>query len=189
MKVSSSHNQEKNHEARSNDHAEISIWLDSYDDMFSDFDPRPYSKRTVSDDFIIQTRKVARDRYGNKITLQLLLPESKRSKEKEEIITRRLQEYFQWSYNQLQTDKQKNLRRGYLLTFAGTALLIIAGYLSLINPQSYILHLLMTLFEPAGWFMLWMGLELLFYLPGKTQKELAFHTNMMKARIEFKTYE
>ena len=31
--------------------AEISILLDSYDDIFSDFDPSPYSERTLSDDY------------------------------------------------------------------------------------------------------------------------------------------
>jgi hypothetical protein len=36
---------------------EISIWLDSYNDIFSDFDSRPFSERTVSDDFLSEVRK------------------------------------------------------------------------------------------------------------------------------------
>ena len=37
---------------------EISILLDSYDDIFSDFDPSHYSERTLFDDFIVQSKKI-----------------------------------------------------------------------------------------------------------------------------------
>jgi hypothetical protein len=30
----------------------ISLWLATYDDLFSDFDPRSFTKRVLSDDFI-----------------------------------------------------------------------------------------------------------------------------------------
>lgn len=42
--------------------AEISIWLDSYNDIFSDFDSRPISLRSLSDDFITQVKKTQRKR-------------------------------------------------------------------------------------------------------------------------------
>ena len=35
----------------------ISIVLDSYDDLFSDFDPRPYRIRALSDDFLLECKK------------------------------------------------------------------------------------------------------------------------------------
>ena len=31
----------------------ISLVLDSYDDLFSDFDPRDYSQKALSDDFLV----------------------------------------------------------------------------------------------------------------------------------------
>ena len=37
--------------------SEVSILIDSYDNIFSDFDPSEYSERTLSDGFIIQTKK------------------------------------------------------------------------------------------------------------------------------------
>ncbi len=36
---------------------EISILLNSYNDIFSAFDPSEYSERNLSDDFIIQAKK------------------------------------------------------------------------------------------------------------------------------------
>ena len=70
-------------EEPNSEHITISLWLDSYNEMFSDFDPRPYSKRTVSDDFILQIRKVAKNRYRKKMTLKILLAESVRNKQDE----------------------------------------------------------------------------------------------------------
>ena len=34
--------------------SEISLLLDSYDDIFSDFDPRPYNQRALSQDFLAE---------------------------------------------------------------------------------------------------------------------------------------
>lgn len=44
------------------DKAEISLVLDTYDDIFSDFDPRPYGERALSSDFLDEAKKAARDK-------------------------------------------------------------------------------------------------------------------------------
>ena len=36
--------------------SEISLILDTYDDMFSSFDPRPYSQRALSEDFLSEAK-------------------------------------------------------------------------------------------------------------------------------------
>ena len=38
----------------------ISLILESYTDIFSDFDPRPYDQRTLSDDFLLECKKAVR---------------------------------------------------------------------------------------------------------------------------------
>ncbi|MBK6275849.1 MAG: hypothetical protein IPF58_14690 [Saprospirales bacterium] len=53
MKTEAIHQQEQ----ESSDIYEISIWLDAYDDIFSSFDSRPLSERTVSDDFLSEVKK------------------------------------------------------------------------------------------------------------------------------------
>ena len=40
---------------------QISLWLDDYADIFSDFDPRPFSQRALSDDFLNEAKKVVRE--------------------------------------------------------------------------------------------------------------------------------
>ena len=45
--------------------AKIFLWLDDFDDIFSDFDPRPYSARELSDDFLDEVRKIAAEMMSN----------------------------------------------------------------------------------------------------------------------------
>ena len=70
--------------------AEISILLNSYNDIFSAFDPSEYSERTLSDDFIIQAKNFSKSKDGNKMSLKLLLPASARNEQDEKVITKRL---------------------------------------------------------------------------------------------------
>jgi hypothetical protein len=170
------------------DGAKISIWLDSYDDMFSDFDPRPYSKRTVSDDFILQLRNVARGRVGKKMMLALLMPELKKDSVVEEYVSQRLHAYFQLNAEQLGRERKASNRKGFLLTLAGLTVMLSAGYVSFLNSESFLARALLILFEPAGWFMLWMGLDLLVYDARKMKKELDFYKRLSSAQIRFGTY-
>ena len=53
---------------------EISLWLDSYDDIYSDFDSRHYLKRRISKDFIDELEASLKYRTGRVENLILLLP-------------------------------------------------------------------------------------------------------------------
>ena len=70
------------------DNAEISLILDTYDDIFSDFDPRPYNERALSEDFLIEARKAARDKNTG-IELHFLIPTPMQDKASEELIRQR----------------------------------------------------------------------------------------------------
>src|SRR4051812_5168600 len=73
---------------------DISIWIDNYDDVFSDFDPRPYSERNVSVDFLYEVKRVCHESNFHINELKLLVPERIRDKEKESIIVKRLHLHF-----------------------------------------------------------------------------------------------
>lgn len=175
-------------EKSNSEHIEIKIWLDSYDEMFSDFDPRAYTKRTVSDDFILQVRKVVKDQYRKKMALKLLLPESTRNEQDEQVISERLHDYFKINNAQLLEEKRKAHRKGSLLTTAGILLMLAASYISYLKSESFYAHVLLILFEAAGWFMLWMGFDQLVYYSGRTIKEFNFYAFMAKAEIKFGSY-
>jgi hypothetical protein len=94
--------------------AEISILLDSYNDIFSDFDPSPYSERILSDDFIAQVKKFSKDKDGHNMSLKLLLPASSRNEQDEKVIVKRLHAHFKDAYEQVENDVRKTNRKGIL---------------------------------------------------------------------------
>lgn len=167
---------------------EVSILLDSYDDIFSDFDPSPYSERTLSDDFIIQVKKFARNKIGNKMLLRLLLPANKRKEQEEKVIVKRLHSYFKSVHQALKSEGKKANTRGLILTLIGTSVMIAASYISFMKPEKYHVHFLLVLFEPAGWFLLWTGFDHLVNSPKETKNDIDFYATMIKSEINFLTY-
>jgi len=168
--------------------AEVSILLDSYNDIFSDFDPSAYSERTLSDDFIIQTKKFSKNKGGHKMSLKLLLPASVRNEQDEKVIIKRLHSHFKDSYQQLESEVRKTNRKGIILTIIGLVLMTIASYLSFMKVEKYHIHFLLVLFEPAGWFLLWAGLDHLVYSSKDAKKDLNFYSKMTTSEIKFLTY-
>ena len=56
----------------------IDLVIDSYEDIFSDFDARDHSVKALSDDFLNECRKAANDKIG-KIHLKFLISKDKRN--------------------------------------------------------------------------------------------------------------
>jgi len=156
--------------------AEINILLKSYNDIFSAFDPGDYSARTLSDDFISQVKNFFKSKTGNKMSLKLVLTDSERNKQDEAVIATRLQSYFKEVYFQVANEEMKLKRKGIILTVLGIFLMLSASYLSFMQPEKYHVHFLIVLFEPAGWFLLWAGLDYLVYQLKIIKSEISFFT-------------
>ncbi len=168
--------------------AEINIQINSYNDIFSDFDPSAYPERTLSDDFILQAKEISKNKGGTHMLLRLLLPANQRHTPDEKLILKRLYTYFKSVHQQLKSEARKTTTRGLILILIGTITMIAASYISFIKPDKYHVHLLLVLFEPAGWFMLWVGLDHLVYSSKETKKELDFYYRMAKCEINFFTH-
>lgn len=79
--------------------ANISIILDNYDDIFSDFDPRPYSERALSHDFLRECKKASIDKDDTGLELRLMIPKDKRNFATELLIRKRLKAHFLKHYD------------------------------------------------------------------------------------------
>ena len=91
---------------------DLSLWLDDYDDIYSDFDSRNYLKRRVSSDFINELRISLKNKNEKINDLVILLPQGKRDTSTEQKITRNLKNYFNRQLY-LNTEKyNKDLKRG-----------------------------------------------------------------------------
>lgn len=168
--------------------SEISLWLDTYDDIFSDFDPRPYSQRALSDDFLYEAKKASRDKSIGTIELQFLLPLSKRSPSHEFVIRRRLHDHFKRHALLLEKDASTITHRGVLFILLGVFVMFIASLILFEQRESFFLSFLIVVMEPAGWFLFWEGLHLIVFESKKLHPDLDFYKKMARCEIHFLSY-
>jgi hypothetical protein len=168
--------------------ASISMLLESYDDIFSDFDPRAYTERALSDDFLIEARKAVRETKMGVFELHLLIPKNLHKPHEEGTIKDRMHQHFRQTEHYLLQEQKGVLKKGIVLTSIGVLLMLIGSILSISAQQEYLLHLLRVIVEPGGWFMVWYGLDQIFYVSKEQKSDLNFYRKMMKAEIHFDPY-
>lgn len=168
--------------------AKISLWIDSYDEIFSDFDPREYNKREISSDFISESKRFARENIKGKFDLVILLPGSIRDTKKELIIKKRLREHFLIQQKYFEKKKRGVLMQGLFFVMLGIFFMVAATFIifKIENPDFFITFL-GVVFEPAGWFSFWEGLNLLIFYSKEKDYDLEFNKKMSKANIVFES--
>lgn len=167
----------------------VSLILNSYNDIFSDFDPRNYSQRTLSDDFLQECKRAVRDKTytGEGFDLRLLVPKHKRNINDEIKIKIRLKNHFLKHY--LEKKKEiKSLRFEGLIWFAiGMTFSLMAAFIYQLR-EGFIFHLFFVMLEPAGWFTMWSGLDKIFINPRDKMPDVRFDKKMHSANIMFIDY-
>lgn len=165
----------------------ISLVLDSYNDIFSDFDPRPYHQKAVSGDFLQECRNASRDKPEGGVELRLMVPKASRNTRDETLIRKRLRDHFKKHHNILHQDKKKAKTAGIRWIATGTAFSLLAvalhGYL-----DNFITTLLFVIVEPAGWFSIWTGFERIFLDEPHIKSERQFYGKMSRSDIIFESY-
>jgi hypothetical protein len=164
------------------DRQHILLRLDSYDDLFSDFDPRPLERRSLSDDFVAELKKAVE---GAAVRLTLQLPRRRRRADVERAVVDRIRRHFHRRRTQLEEKRRAQIRRLVVFLILGPGLLLIATALQ--GAGALPLRFLTTLLEPAGWFMLWSGLDLLVFDLGRHAPDRRFYAAMSEARIGFES--
>jgi hypothetical protein len=168
--------------------SELSIWLDEYDDIFSDFDSRPIVERSLSDDFLLEVRKMVREKPTGNVSLKLLIPADKREKDMEVVAVKNLHTYFRHAALAIQKEMIKTRRKGILLAVLGFLLMIVTAYVVSISNRNFFFNALQIVLEPSGWFMVWTGMDNIFYNTRRRKPNLEFNTKMAHAEITFVTY-
>ncbi len=170
--------------------SQLSLWLDGYDDLFSDFDPRNYSQRALSDDFLSEAKKMVREKRSGKIELNLIVPLDKRSLHNEGIIKKRLREHFKKQYEDLRKQKFKTLKEASIFIAVGIIVMITATLLFLQEEatRGFSISFLIILLEPAGWFLFWEGLNLMIFDAKRNNQSIEFNKKLASCEISFSSY-
>lgn len=170
------------------DASEISLILDTYDDIFSDFDPRPYIYRAISDDLLQEIKRATRDRPSGLRELRFLIPAGKRNTEDENLIKKRLKDHFKKHYIEFNDQSKKIKRKGYSFALIGIGMIIVASYLETFNWDSFLSNLVTIVLEPGGWFLGWTGLDHLIYNLEEHKEDLGLYEKMSQCDFDFVSY-
>ena len=168
--------------------SEISLLLDSYDDIFSDFDPRPFSQRALSDDFLQEAKRASRDKVSGTIQLRFLIPAAARKPETEAIIRKRLRDHFKKHFLEFEKDSAEKRKSGMIYSVIGLMLMASAAFISYYDDGRLYLRMVNVVLEPAGWFTVWYGLDKVFYTSKDKAPDLEFYRKMSKAEVLFDAY-
>jgi hypothetical protein len=164
----------------------IPFRITGYQDLFSDFDPRHYSERSLSEDFLSSLNQATRYLHtGDEFQLAFEVPKSERNGAAEENITKRLHGHFKKHVQMLQREKQRLLQRGVKFLLAGLFLISIAMFVVSLEKNGIEWSMIRVLLEPSGWFISWFGLDHIFYLTQETEQKLDFYRKMSRAEIKF----
>ncbi len=167
----------------------VTLWIDSYNDIFSDFDPRPFSDRAISEDFLSQLKKVSRESSQGVSIVKILVPEGNQKEEHERAIRKKLEDYFTSEYIQLRKEVMSMRKKGVNFFVLGLVLMIGSSYISTLGRLEFTYKLMLTLFEPGGWFFFWTGLDIIRSSFSKKGNEIGFYEKLKNVHVEFNPYK
>lgn len=135
----------------------IDIALDSYDDLFSDFDISSYAKRELSEDFVKELiKRASTEQYDSKsFQITLSIPASKRDQSAERIIHRRIKQHFVRRVEALDRDIKAHQNRGIKYIIIGSLIIIFDIFLP--TDVSFV-YAISNILLVAGWFGVWTGI-------------------------------
>ena len=166
----------------------ISVHVDRYSFIFSDFDPRPFSQRTLSEDFLREVKRFTLETKTGLLELRFLVPEKQRSQQIEGVIKKRLKEHFKNHALELRKEKHEIVRNGIIVATVGFGALAAATFIAYSKEISLLKTALLIVLEPVGWFSFWYALDSIFYGLKEKKSESEFNDKMSKAEIVFESY-
>jgi len=174
----------KNSEKVSAIFSSADFWLDKYQEMFSDFDPAPFERRMISEDFIEAVTRRFPEGSEEEIHFRISVPKAERSTKTEAVIVKRLKSYFRKMADRQEKSLRADQKRGAIYFVAGCVLLLTFVWVGL-NMESVISQLLGVVFLPLGWFGVWEGTSRILSAPERYQKKLSLYQKLAGAKYEF----
>ncbi len=169
---------------------EITIMLDTYDDIFSDFDPRPYQERQLSEDFLKEIqRRYMEDKKG-RFEVRFTIPAAERDVNEEALIKRRLREHFAFMGAREKELIRATKMRGYLYILVGTLVLLgdVTAFFVL-NETSLLYQILSIMLVPAGWYGTFTGIGKVVDEPFEAAEQKKVFEKFEKAAFIFMSEE
>lgn len=163
----------------------IEISLDKYEDIYNEWDPTPFKKRDIEEEFIKYVIDSSTDipmRYN--LDLYLYLPESMYDEKKEKNAKAAMKSYFNYLLDRNKRTLTNSIVRCLRSTFIGIILLAFY-FFSSVEDQGGLAQVLVEGISILGWVALWdVGEELLLNLISNYNKRRNLK-RISNAKVEF----
>lgn len=166
---------------------EISIAIDSWDDIFSDFDPSPLEQRVLSEDFLFELRKRYRETQRGNYVITLYAPALLKDDNTERIVLKRLKQYFKFRFLSLTRELNHHRAKGGLFIVLGVGGLGTMSMVTFFKLLSQLqIELLGIVLVPLGWFGIWEGFSRIIEPAPKLAQDIDLYGKLAKVTIKFK---
>jgi hypothetical protein len=163
----------------------IEVSLDNYDDVYDDWDPSPFKKRDIEDefnDFIVNSSEDIP--LNHNISIVLYLPISKKDEKKETTLISAYRNYYNYALVRLEKS-QSNLNQKTIFYLLGSILLLSIGYFFFKDDQSVALNVLHEGVFIGGWVFLWEFFTNVFIKTRESNFQYKLYKRLYKSQITF----
>jgi hypothetical protein len=166
---------------------EIAIALDTYDDLFSDFDIRGYGERALSKDFLDELRvRLRRSWTRPGLNIVFLIPAERRSAADEGLIVERIRAFYADRREHYRREDRKAKLSSLLFVAIGLALSVAAN---LIVERFSSLPLFNDFLLIPSWFFVWSGFELFNKNREEIGRKKKYYAALSESRTSFRDIE
>ncbi|MBI5873817.1 MAG: hypothetical protein HZB36_06725 [Candidatus Omnitrophica bacterium] len=166
---------------------EISIAIDSWDDIFSDFDPSPLESRILSEDFLAELKKRYRETQRGNFIVTIYAPLFLKDDTSERLVIKRLKQYFKFRHLSVQKEINDAIAKGTIFVICG---IVFLGFLTLGTYfkifDTLTLELIGIILLPLGWFGIWEGFSRIIEPAPLLKLDVELFGKFAKAQYKFK---
>jgi hypothetical protein len=166
---------------------DITIAIDSWDDIFSDFDPSPLEHRILSEDFLAELKKRYRETQRGNFVITIYAPASLKDGLSERLVIKRLKQYFKFRHLALLKEISARIRKGLIFVIMGViflASLTFMAYFKVLDDLA--IELVGIILMPLGWFGVWEGFSRIIEPSPKAKQDADAFGKLAKAMIKFR---
>ncbi len=164
---------------------QVQIAIDTYDDLFSDFDIRDYRERFFSNDFLGELKmRTNRPLDAKPLAIKLVIPSDERDEDSEAIILERIRDFFAMRLERNKSKKRASLITAVKFEAIGLIFMLAANLLSRFTADFLRDFLLIP-----SWFFVWSGLEKYMYNIRNLDKKIRFYGVLTRSSVRFEGRE
>ena len=163
----------------------IEVSLDTYDEIYDDWDPSPFKKRDIEDeftDFVINASQDIPLNFG--IIIVLYLPLSKKDNQKEATLISAYKNYYAYALERLNKTKS-NLYKKILYYLLFSVFLLTIGSFFFREDQNLFINVLHEGVFIGGWVFLWEFFTNIFITRRELQEEYGLYKRLYQSDINF----